>query len=81
MTTSNFTEALLRIKIKKLKGSPYEWESWWETWEAYVHEDESISDRRKYTLLRQSLDGQALAAIAYLPKTEDYYETAINDGE
>ena len=47
-----------------------------ETWEAYVHEGESVSDRRKYTLLRQSLDGHALAAIS-LPKTEEYYETAI----
>ena len=51
--------------------------SFWESFNAAIHENTNILTKTKFSYLKSYLDGQAARAIEGLPMTEANYENAL----
>ena len=64
---------LSKITLKTFSGDPLDWKSFKGTFEAAVHNNESITNIEKFTYLKTDLDKSAFQAIEGLPLTSENY--------
>ena len=64
---------LSKITLKTFSGYPLDWKSFKGTFEAAVHNNESITNIEKFTYLKTDLDKSAFQAIEGLPLTSENY--------
>ena len=69
---------LPKITLKTLSGDPLDWKYFKETFEAAVHNNESITNTEKFTYLKTYLDKSAFQAIEGFPLTSENYTEALN---
>ena len=69
---------LPKITLKTFSGDPLDWNSFKETFEAAVHNNESITNIEKFTYLETYLDKSALQAMEGFPLTSKNYTEAWN---
>ena len=69
---------LLKITLKTFSGDHLDWKSFKETFEAAVHNNESITNMEKFPYLKTYLDKSALQAIEGFPLTSENYTEAWN---
>ena len=69
---------LPKITLKNFRGDPLDWKSFKETFEAAMHNDESITNIGKFTDLKTYLDKSFLQAIQRFPLTSENYSEAWN---
>ncbi|KAK3727775.1 hypothetical protein QZH41_016420, partial [Actinostola sp. cb2023] len=60
---------LPKLELRKFKGDPKEWITFWERFSSAVHDNPTISDVDKFNYLKGLLEGSALTTVA--AKTED----------
>ena len=68
---------LPKYQPQKFKGNVTEWNTFWDSYEAAVHNNEGLADIEKFTYLRSFLEGEAAAAISGLALTANNYKEAI----
>ena len=69
---------LPKITLKTFSGDPLDWQSFKETFEAAVHNKESIIYIEKFTYLKTYLDKSALQATEGFPLTSENYSEVRN---
>ncbi len=72
------TTKLPKLYMKKFNGDPKQWQQWWDSFSAAVHDNTVISNIDKFTYLRSLVESTAAYAIAGLQITSANYYTAID---
>ena len=73
---SSATRRLPQLELKKFKGKPQEWSSWWGAFEASVHSS-NLPAIEKFSYLQLYTEDAASAAIAGLALTDTNYDAAV----
>ena len=68
---------LPKLELKKFNGDHSKWISFWDTFEASVHENENLSPIDKFNYLISLLERSAAEAISGLTLTASNYDEAI----
>ena len=68
---------LPKLELKKFDGDHSKWISFWDTFEASVHKNESLSAIDKFNYLISRLERSAAEAISGLTLTASNYDEAI----
>ena len=69
---------LPKLELKTFSGSPLEYQSFWDSFKAAIHQNQSLEEVTKFTYLRSFLEGPALSAINGLSLTASNYAEAIS---
>ncbi|XP_065051274.1 uncharacterized protein LOC135680947 [Rhopilema esculentum] len=73
----NSNSKLPKLQLPRFSGDIVNFFSFWESFNAAVHENTNIPTITKFSYLKSYLDGQAARAIEGLPMTEANYENAL----
>ena len=68
---------LPKLSLKKFTGNPIDWQSFYDSYSAAVHNNNTLSKVDKFNYLKTLLEGPAASAIAGFSLTEENYETAL----
>ena len=68
---------LPKLSLQSFSGNPLEFQSFWDSFNAAVHNNSRLEDITKFNYLKSFLKGQALAAIHGLSLTSENYTEAI----
>ena len=68
---------LPKLELPIFKGSPLEWQGFWDQFEVSIHRNESISDIDRFNYLKRYLSGQDLSTISGLTLNAENYMEAI----
>jgi len=68
---------LAPIPLPDFKGNIENWESFYDVFQALVHNDDSLSPSQKLYYLRSCLSGPALDIISSIPMTDNNYEVVL----
>ncbi len=68
---------LPKLSLKKFTGNPIDWQSFYDSYTAAVHSNDTLSKVDKFNYLKTLLEGPAASAIAGFSLTEENYETAL----
>ena len=68
---------LPKLTIQPFKGELTAWVTFWDSYDAAIHSNSSLSGIEKFNYLRTFLQGPALEAIAGLKLTADNYPEAV----
>ena len=68
---------LPKLSLKKFTGNPIDWQSFYDSYTAAVHNNDTLSKVDKFNYLKTLLEGPAASAIAGFSLTEENYETAL----
>ena len=68
---------LPKLILSTFDGNPLYWQSFWDSYQAAVHDDPSLIDNQKFNYLRAQLRGDALRSIAGFPLTNANYQRSI----
>ena len=68
---------LPKLNLPYFDGNLLHWQTFWDTFEASMHENGSLSDVQKFTYLRNQVQGVAAQCIAGLPLSSGNYFQAI----
>ena len=74
---SNSNGKLPSLNIKQFYGNPLESQSFWDSFRAAVHENDTFRDITKFNYLKSYLKVQALSAITGISLSEENYSEAI----
>ena len=69
---------LPKLELKKFDGDHRKWISFWDSFEASVHNNESLTENDKFNYLNSLLERSATAAISGLILGASNYEEAID---
>ena len=72
-STSKKHVNLPKMTIKTFHGDPLEWQTFWDSFSATIHENDELSNIQKMSDLNGILKDEAARAIAGLPMTSDNY--------
>ena len=72
------TVKLPKLVIKKFGGNHAEYQSFWDSFDAAIHSNESLNDIEKLNYLRSYLEGPAAATITGLALTKENYKIAVD---
>ena len=72
-STSKKHVNLPKMTIKTFHGDPLEWQTFWDSFSATIHENDELSNIQKMSYLNGILKDEAARAIAGLPMTSDNY--------
>ena len=72
------TVKLPKLVIKKFGGNHTEHQAFWDSFDAAIYSNETLSDIEKLNYLRSFLEGPAVALIAGLALTKDNYKVAVD---
>lgn len=67
---------LPKLSLKKFSGNPTDWQSFYDSYKAAVHNNDSLSKVDKFNYLKSLVEGPAATAIAGFSLTEENYEAA-----
>ena len=68
---------LPKLELKRLEGEMTTWTSFWDSFEAAIHNNEQLSSIDKFNYLRTLLEGPAAAAVAGLTLISSNYSEAV----
>ena len=82
LTSQSVSESGARVKLPKLdlakyNGDPLKWQPFWDSFEAAIHKNESLSDVEKFNYFRTFLEGAAKRAIEGISVTNANYNIAV----
>ncbi|CAB3993299.1 Hypothetical predicted protein, partial [Paramuricea clavata] len=69
---------LPRLNLKHFKGDPIKFQSFWDSFEITIHNNENLSDVSKMSNLISLLEGPAYSAVAGLSLTSANYKSAVD---
>ena len=72
-STSKKHVNLPKMTIKTFHGDPLEWQTFWDSFSATIHENDELSNIQKMSYLNGILKDEAACTIAGLPMTSDNY--------
>ena len=73
---NNFAK-LPKLSLKSFSGNTIAFQSFWDSFNAAVHENKSLEDITKFNYLKSFLQGPALSSINGLSLTAENYEEAV----
>ena len=76
-SNSGATTRLPKLTIPVFSGDPLQWQSFWDCFEAAVHNNSSLSDVQKLSYLRAQLQHDAARVVAGFPLTGVNYEHSV----
>ena len=68
---------LPKLTLRKFSGDPKSWQPFWDSFEAAVHNNSSVSGIDKFNYLKSLVEGNAASAIDGFALTADNYESAV----
>ena len=74
---SNSNGKLPSLNIKQFYGNTLEYQSFWDSFRAAVHENDTLRNITTFSYLKSYLKGQALSAISGISLSEENYSEAI----
>ena len=76
-STSVRNPSLPKIQIPKFSGDVLDWQSFWDSFSALIHENDTIPVISKFIYLKANLEDKALKVIKGLKTTNDNYSVAL----
>ena len=76
-TTFQFTTRLPKLTLPTFSGNPLSWKTFWDSFSAAVHSNNSLTGVQKFNYLRAQVTGEAAQSIAGFPLTNINYEHSI----
>lgn len=67
-----------QIGYKEIRGNHAEYQAFWDSFDAAIHSNETLSDIEKLNYLRSFLEDPAVETIAGLALTKDNYKVAVD---
>ena len=77
ISSSQSKTRLSKLTLPTFKGDVLEFSSYWELFQANVHNLTSLNDVQKFSYLKTTLEGEPATLIANLEMTSRNYNTAI----
>ncbi len=77
VNTPTIKAKLPKRTLRKFSGDPKYWQSFWDSFEAAVHNNDSVSTIDKFNYLKSLVEGNAASAIDGFALTADNYESAV----
>ena len=77
LTVHHQKARLPKLELKRFEGELTTWTSFWDSFEAAIHNNEQLSSIDKFNYLRTLLEGPAAAAVAGLSLTSSNYTEAV----
>ena len=77
-TSSQNVCRLPKLSLPVFSGNSLEWQSFWDSFDAAVHSNHSLTGIQRFNYLKAQLKGEALQTIAGFPLTNSTYDQAIN---
>jgi hypothetical protein len=71
------TVKLPKLNLKKFRGDPTSWTTFWDTFESSIHKNPNLSSIDKFNYLSSLLEGAAADSVAGLTLTNANYEEAL----
>ena len=71
------TSRLPKLELPTFSGDPLSWQSFWDSFDAAVNSNPTLSPIHKFNYLKAQLQGDAARAIAGLPLTEMNYTQSV----
>ena len=71
------TSRLPKLELPTFSGNPLSWQSFWDSFDAAVNSNPTLSTIHKFNYLKAQLQGDAARVIAGLPLTEANYAQSI----
>ena len=68
---------LPKLTISVFGGDPLDWQPFWDSYEAAIHNNSQLTGAQKLTYLRAQLRGDAAQVIAGLPLTSSSYQHSV----
>ena len=68
---------LPKLTLPTFSGDPLTWQTFWDSFNAAIHANPSLSGVQKFNYLKAQLQGDAARTIAGLPLTEVNYQHSI----
>ena len=75
--TSQSTTRLPKLTLPTFSGNPLMWQTFWDSFSAAVHSNNSLTGVHKFNYLRAQVTDEAAKSIAGFPLTNDNYEHSI----
>ena len=76
-STTTIKAKLPKLTLRKFSGDSKSWQSFWDSFEAAVHNNSSVSKIDKFNYLKSLVEGNAASAIDGFALTADNYESAV----
>ena len=76
-STPTIKAKLPKLTLRKFSGDPKSWQPFWDSFEAAVHNNDSVSKIDKSNYLKSLVEGNAASAIDGFALTADNYESAV----
>ena len=76
-STPTVKAKLPKLTLRKFSGDPKSWQPFWDSFEAAVHNNSSLSNIDKFNYLKSLVEGNAASAIDGFALTADNYESAV----
>ena len=77
MRYSNSSGKVPSLNIKQFYGNSLEYQSFWDSFRAAAHENDTLRDITKFNYLKSYLKGQALSPISGISLSEENYSETI----
>ena len=77
LTVHHQKARLPKLELKRFEGELTTWTSFWDSFEAAIHNNEQLSSIDKFNYLRTLLEGPEAAAVAGLSLTSSNYTEAV----
>ena len=68
---------LPKLNLPYFSGDPLVWQTFWDSFEAAIHSNPSLTGVQKFNYLRAQLQGDAARVIAGFPLTNSNYEHSV----
>ena len=68
---------LPKLNLPHFSGDPLVWQTFWDSFEAAIHSNPSLTGVQKFNYLRAQLQGDAARVIAGFPLTNSNYEHSV----
>lgn len=72
-----FNANLPKLRIPLFEGKYNQWSSFYDICSAFIHENNTLSDREKLFYLKSNLHGEALKIFEVIPSTADNYHISL----
>ena len=68
---------LPKVQLPVFDGNLQQWQEFWDTYKATIHEQQTMPAVSKFSYLKSVLKGSALSAIAGIPLTSENYSLVV----
>ena len=77
-TASNQSHQLPKLALPTFSGNILEWQTFWDSYESAVHENQMLTNVQKFNYLKAQLRDEALESITGFALTNANYEEAVS---